>query len=72
MTRVASPSKLQELALPVRTVTHAHRTNSLAILINTSLRVGRKIEFDPVQELAVGDAQANAILYPEMRSPWQL
>jgi myo-inositol 2-dehydrogenase/D-chiro-inositol 1-dehydrogenase len=67
-----SPSKLAGLPSSVAKIIHAHRTNSLAILINTSLRVGRKIRFDPVQEVVIGDPQANALIHPPMRAPWSV
>jgi predicted dehydrogenase len=69
---VENPSKLQKLSGPVATAIHAHRTNSLAILMNASLRVGRKIAFDPVKEEIVGDDQANEIIHPVLRAPWQI
>jgi hypothetical protein len=72
MANPPSPSKLVGLLRSVATIIHAHRTNSLAVLINTSLRVGRKIRFDPMKEEVLGDEQANRLINPPMRAPWHL
>ncbi len=50
----------------------AHRTVCLIHLTNISLRVGRKIRFDPVTEQIVGDEQANRLVNQPMRGPWRL
>ncbi len=50
----------------------AHRTVTILHLANIAIRVGRKIRFDPVQEIIVGDEQANRLVHPPMRAPWHL
>ncbi|MBM4030886.1 MAG: Gfo/Idh/MocA family oxidoreductase [Planctomycetes bacterium] len=67
-----SLSRLGGLPRPLAAIIHAHRTNCLAILINISLRVGRRIRFDPVKEEVVGDDEANRLVRPPMRAPWQV
>ncbi|MGD0089980.1 MAG: Gfo/Idh/MocA family oxidoreductase [Planctomycetota bacterium] len=50
----------------------AHRTACLLHLANVSIRVGRKIRFDPVKQEAVGDEEANRLINQPMRAPWHL
>lgn len=50
-----------------------HRVNSLSHLALASAEVGRKIKWDPVREVVIGDDEANAILKPKpMRPPWSI
>ena len=49
-----------------------HRTATLCHLNNIAMAVGRKLKWDPVKEQIIGDAEANAMLKPKMRSPWKL
>jgi myo-inositol 2-dehydrogenase/D-chiro-inositol 1-dehydrogenase len=67
-----SPSRLAGLPGPLARVIHAHRTVSLALLINISLRVGRKIRFDPVTEEVIADEEANRLANPTLREPWHV
>jgi hypothetical protein len=41
-------------------------------LANIAIRVGRKIQYDPVKEQIVGDDEANRLVYQPMRAPWHL
>jgi myo-inositol 2-dehydrogenase / D-chiro-inositol 1-dehydrogenase len=50
----------------------AHRTVTIIHLANIAIRVGRKIKFDPVKEVIVGDEQANRLVNQPMRPPWHL
>lgn len=50
----------------------AHRTAILLHLANVSIRVGRKIRFDPVKQEIVGDEEANRLVNQPMRAPWHL
>jgi len=50
----------------------AHRTVCIMHLINISIRVGRKLKFDPVTEQIIGDEEANRLAYQTMRAPWHL
>jgi hypothetical protein len=34
--------------------------------------VARKIRFDPVKEEVIGDEEANRLVRPPMRAPWQV
>jgi hypothetical protein len=52
---------------PVET---AHSASGLAHLGNISYRVGRVLEFDPVGEQFVHDAEANAMLTRKYREPY--
>ena len=50
----------------------AHRTACLLHLTNVAIRVGRKIQFDPVKEEVIGDEEANRLVNQPMRAPWHL
>ncbi|OHB68485.1 MAG: hypothetical protein A2V70_09165 [Planctomycetes bacterium RBG_13_63_9] len=50
----------------------AHRTATLFHLANVAIRTGRKLQYDPVAEVIVGDEEANRLLYQPMRAPWRL
>ena len=50
----------------------AHRTSSLMHLANIAIRVGRKIQYDPVKEVIIGDEEANRLVNQPMRAPWKI
>ena len=50
----------------------AHRAACIMHLANISIRVGRKIRYDPIKEQIIGDAEANRLVNPPMRAPWHL
>lgn len=50
----------------------AFRTVCLMHLANTAIRLGRKLNYDPVKEQFIGDEEANRIQFQPMRSPWAL
>ena len=50
----------------------AHRTATIFHLANIAIRVGRKIRFDPVREVVIGDDEANRLAHQPMRAPWHL
>jgi predicted dehydrogenase len=47
-----------------------HRSATMCHLGVTAVRLGRKIVWDPVAEVYVGDAEAAATVKREMRKPW--
>ncbi len=49
-----------------------HRTAIFCHLGNIATRLGRSLQWDPVQEQVVADAEANRLLSKEYRSPWTL
>jgi predicted dehydrogenase len=49
-----------------------HRVSTICHLANISLRVGRKLKWDPDTEQFENDAQANSMRSRSMRSPWKL
>jgi myo-inositol 2-dehydrogenase / D-chiro-inositol 1-dehydrogenase len=57
-------------AEPVAPVRIEHRTSTVCHLANISMRLKRKIAWDPVKEEIVGDADANACLKREQRAPY--
>ena len=50
----------------------AHRCATLLHLANIAIRTGRKIKYDPVKEVIVGDEYANRLVNVPMRAPWHL
>ena len=50
----------------------AHRAVTLMHLANIAIRTGRKLRYDPVKELVIGDEQANRLVNQPMRAPWHL
>ena len=50
----------------------AHRGACIMHLANISIRVGRKIKYDPVKEQVIGDDEANRLAHQPMRAPWHL
>jgi hypothetical protein len=64
--------ELKSMPPSVAAVTHAHRTNCIAILTNIAVRTGRAFQFDPVKEVVVGDEETNRLVDEPMRAPWHL
>jgi hypothetical protein len=55
---------------PVSPVRIQHRTVTVCHLTNISLRLGRKLTWDPQDEQIVGDEEANGWLKREQRAPY--
>ncbi len=55
---------------PICPVEVGHRSASLCHLGVIAIRLGRKLDWDPVQEKFIGDAEANTYLSREMRKPY--
>jgi predicted dehydrogenase len=49
-----------------------HRVSTVCHLANLSIRLGRKLKWDPVAEQFENDAEANAMMTRPMRAPWTL
>jgi predicted dehydrogenase len=58
--------------LPVTDVEIGHRTATACHLANIAVRLGRKIQWDPVAEQIANDAEANALVSRPYRAPWKL
>ena len=50
----------------------SHRVAMIYHLANIAFRCGRKLRFDPVKEVIVGDEEANRLVYQPMRAPRRL
>jgi len=57
---------------PVSPVEAGHKASSLGMIAETSVRLKRKLKWDPAKESFVGDEEANNLLTRPMRSPWHL
>jgi len=49
-----------------------HRSCTVCLLGDISMRLGRKLKWDPNQEQFTNDAEANRMLSRPMRNPWHL
>lgn len=49
-----------------------HRVSTVCHLANISIKLGRKLQWDPDQERFPDDPQATAMMSREMRDPWSL
>jgi hypothetical protein len=57
-------------ATPISDLASAHRVSTMCHLANISLRLGRKLRWDPTREDVIGDAEASALLSRPYRVPW--
>jgi len=57
---------------PVSDVVTQHRSATVCHLANLSMRLGRKLTWDPAKELFVGDEEANRHLSRPQRAPYQI
>src|SRR5581483_7948016 len=63
---------LQSRALPISNVFSQHRSVSACHLANISLRLGRKLRWDPAKEFFIGDPEANTWLRREQRKAFEI
>ncbi len=59
----------QQPAAPVEV---GHRSATVCHLGNIAVRLNTKLQWDPVSERCIGNEEANAMLYREMRDPWAI
>jgi hypothetical protein len=59
-------------ATPIACAEVAHRSTTVCHIGNLCLRLGRKLEWDPVKERFMNDDEANRMLARTMRAPWRL
>ncbi len=57
---------------PMATAEIGHRTGTICHLNNISMTLRRPIQWDPVNEVVIGDDEANRLLSPQMREPWSI
>ncbi|MGA2069905.1 MAG: Gfo/Idh/MocA family oxidoreductase [Sedimentisphaerales bacterium] len=57
---------------PAADVETGHRSATVCHLGGIAVRLGRKLQWDPVKECFTDDAQADKMLARPMRSPWHL
>jgi hypothetical protein len=57
---------------PISNVPEQHRTLIPCHLTNLSLRLGRKLAWDPAAEQFIGDEEANGMLNREQREPYRI
>jgi len=66
------PTAVRTRKKPGGSAESSHRTATLLHLANIAIRVGRKIQYDPVKQEIVGDDEANQLVNQPMRAPWHL
>lgn len=57
---------------PIVPVEEGHRSNTVCVLGAISMKLGRKLEWDPVKERIVNDSEADAMLKWKIREPWNV
>ncbi|HOX37636.1 MAG TPA: Gfo/Idh/MocA family oxidoreductase [Candidatus Brocadiia bacterium] len=57
---------------PICEVEVGHRSATVCHLGNISMRLGRKVKWNPDEERFVNDPEADKMLYRPMREPWSL
>ena len=57
---------------PIEDIEIGHHVTTVAHLGNLALRTGRSIEFDAANMKVIGNEEANRMLMPEYRKPWEL
>jgi predicted dehydrogenase len=58
--------------LPICDVEIGHRSATVCHLGSLAMRLGRKLQWDPVKEEFAGDEKANAMRHYAYRKPWEL
>jgi predicted dehydrogenase len=66
---IASVKSRKDPILPVEV---AHRMTSICHLGNITMRLNRKLKWDPAKEQFLGDDEANRLVSRPMRAPWHL
>jgi predicted dehydrogenase len=57
---------------PIAPVEAGYQASYLGMIAEISIKLGRKLKWDPTAEQFIGDEQANRLLSAPMRSPWHL
>jgi hypothetical protein len=56
---------------PVADIEEGHISTASCIMANISMKLGRPLQYDPVNKIVKGDPEATALLKRSYRSPWQ-
>lgn len=51
---------------------NGHRSCTIINMGKIALQLGRNLKFDPVQQVFIGDDEANRMINPPMRAPWNI
>lgn len=52
--------------------TNGHRSSTIVNLGVIAVRLGRSLDYDPVEQRFINDDEANRMIYQPMRGPWKL
>ncbi|MBI1389716.1 MAG: gfo/Idh/MocA family oxidoreductase [bacterium] len=61
---------IEDRSRPVADIEQGYISSASCILANISMKLGRKLTWDPVKGEVAGDDEANRLLRREYRSPW--
>jgi myo-inositol 2-dehydrogenase / D-chiro-inositol 1-dehydrogenase len=56
---------------PIAPVEAGHRSNSICVLFHLAMKLGRRLKWDPAEEIFPGDAEATDRLRYPYREPWR-
>ncbi len=51
---------------------NGHRSSTIVNMGKIALQLGRSLDFDPVKQEFINDAEANKLINPSMRGPWTI
>lgn len=51
---------------------NGHRSCTIINMGKIALQLGRNLKFDPIAQVFIGDDEANRLIYPAMRAPWNI
>ena len=57
---------------PICPVEAGHRSNTICVLTHLSMKLARKLHWDPENEQIRNDAEANSMLDYDHRAPWTI
>ncbi|MEM7317151.1 MAG: Gfo/Idh/MocA family oxidoreductase [Planctomycetota bacterium] len=57
---------------PIASAEIGHRSATVCHLGNIAVRLGTKLQWDPVNEKFINNEKANSMLFVEMRDPWKM
>ncbi len=55
---------------PKAPVEVGHGSGTMCHIANIAIRLGRKLQWDPITEQFINDDEANRLLAPRVRTPW--
>lgn len=63
-------SAIDQNKRPVSDIEEGHISTASCIIANLSMKLGRPLQYDPINKIIKNDSEATALLKREYRSPW--